>query len=113
MVSLKNTGTSAIDTFYLTVQGWYSADAVRGGADDCAGGGFRLDAYFPPSGRMIQPGQTVTVHNSTYVGPEPQYWPQCVSRVSGYVIVEVHTQGTGNPYGSHSWTVAYPVTRHP
>ena len=103
--SLKNIGVDAVDLSYLAIQSWYSADAVRGGGDDCAAAGRALGA------EAIAPGDSATASFGANLEPNPQYWPQCVDRMAGFVIVEVRTVNASYfPWGR--W-VAYPVTRSP
>ena len=40
VITITNTGTATIDTSYLVLQSWYSADALLGNEDDCAAAGY-------------------------------------------------------------------------
>lgn len=102
--TIHNLGSFDVDLAELTVQSWYSADAIAGGADDCAAGGERLGPG------AIAPGDAISLSFGANLSPSPQYWPQCVARAAGYVIVEVHSRGS-TKYTAGSWTVAYAVTR--
>jgi len=103
--TLRNTGTHDLDMQYLYLQSWYSADPVLGGGDDCGA------AFHNLQPGAIAPGDSVTLNFGANIVPSPAYWPQCVHRTSGYVIVEVHTIDPNPLYNSASWWASYPVIR--
>jgi hypothetical protein len=100
--TLKNVGSEPVLLGQLTIQSWYSADAVLGGPDDCGAAGAVLDP------QPLAPGASVTLSFFANLEPSPVFWPQCVSRDEGFVIVHVHTNP---PYAPNSCWAAYPVTR--
>ena len=58
---------------------------------------------------IIEPGGAMTVTFGANLAPNPQYWPACVDRESGYVLVEVHTQWLSQ--GQAWFAGSYPVSR--
>lgn len=99
---LSNTGTTAIELEHLVLQSWYSTDALLGGGDDCGAAGIALGP-----GSLLADASITDMFYAN-LEPSPMFWPQCVDRASGYVIVEVHTE---SPYYPQSWWVSYPVSR--
>lgn len=105
-VTLWNQGAEAVDLSELVQQSWYSLDAVLGGTDDCGAAGHVI------APADLDPGGSISLPFGANLEPDPLYWPQCVNRTSGFVIVELHSRHSSK-YTAASWTVSYAVIRSP
>jgi hypothetical protein len=103
-ILVRNAGVQTIDLSELVVQAWYSLDESSGGPDDCAVGGAKMAPV------ILAPGESYHDFAVANLAPNPQYWPQCIDRIAGYVVGEVHSRYSAI-YLPGSWTVSYPVQR--
>ena len=111
-MEIINRSAVTVDLREIGAYSWYSEDADFRGADDCVAGQAAPAGYVPKELWFVPPGGSVTFAFTAHIDPEPMYWPQCIDRKNGFVIVEALVRLNSTLYLPGSWWAAYPVSRH-